>query len=129
MKVATHGLGAAGRPRRLTGYLLGPERPRQGAVEPFLQVVNLSKRFDQAVRGPRLTLGVPQGTVLALLGPRAAQDDDLRLSPGSSVRTAARSWDDGADVTARRRCSAVRHGVQHYALFPHLDVGENVGFG
>src|SRR5439155_967621 len=43
---------------------------------------------------------------------------------------AGRMLIDGADVgglsPARRRCGMV---FQHYALFPHLDVGENVAFG
>src|SRR2546427_12533736 len=54
----------------------------------------------------------------------------LRLLAGFEQPDAGRMTIDGADVgglsPARRRCGM---GFQHYALFPHLDVGENVAFG
>ena len=69
--------------------------------------------------------------MLALLGPSGSgKTTALRLIAGFERRTAAASVVDGEDVTAlppeRRRFGMV---FQHYALFPHLDVGENVAFG
>ncbi|HEU5171040.1 MAG TPA: ABC transporter ATP-binding protein, partial [Gemmatimonadales bacterium] len=54
----------------------------------------------------------------------------LRLLAGFEVPDAGRVLVDGADVT-HVRPAARRFGMvfQHYALFPHLDVGENVAFG
>src|SRR6266700_2566483 len=54
----------------------------------------------------------------------------LRLLAGFEIPDAGRIVVEGEDVTgmppARRRFGMV---FQHYALFPHLDVGENVAFG
>src|SRR3989454_1074803 len=68
---------------------------------------------------------------LALLGPSGSGKTALlRLLAGFEQPDAGRMIIDGADVgglsPARRRCGMV---FQHYALFPHLDVGENVAFG
>jgi len=69
--------------------------------------------------------------VLALLGPSGSgKTTVLRLLAGFETPDAGRIVIGGEDVTAvppaRRRFGMV---FQHYALFPHLDVGGNVGFG
>src|SRR4051794_10997591 len=69
--------------------------------------------------------------MLALLGPSGSgKTTTLRLLAGFEVPDAGRVLVENDDVTAvepvRRRFGMV---FQHYALFPHLDVGENVAFG
>src|SRR5207247_4326691 len=80
--------------------------------------------------GP-LSLEIPRGEILVLLGPSGSgKTTVLRLLGGFEAPDAGRIEVAGEDVTAvppaRRRCGMV---FQHYALFPHLDVGENVAFG
>ncbi len=100
-------------------------------MTPFVRLDGVSKRFDTAVAADGVTLEVERGEVLALLGPSGSGKTTLlRLLAGFEQADAGRMIIDGADVgglsPARRRCGMV---FQHYALFPHLDVGENVAFG
>src|SRR5206468_2839216 len=76
-------------------------------------------------------LDLPRGEILVLLGPSGSgKTTVLRLLGGFEAPDTGRIVVAGEDVTAvppaRRRCGMV---FQHYALFPHLDVGENVAFG
>src|SRR5688500_17248736 len=69
--------------------------------------------------------------MLALLGPSGSgKTTTLRLLAGFEVPDSGSVWVEGEDVT-RIDPAARRFGMvfQHYALFPHLDVGRNVGFG
>jgi len=74
---------------------------------------------------------VARGEILALLGPSGCgKTTTLRLLAGFEVPDAGTVTVEGEDVTrlppAQRRFGMV---FQNYALFPHLDVGENVAFG
>jgi len=97
----------------------------------FLQLSRLTKRFGDHVAVDNLTLSVPRGAVLALLGPSGSgKTTTLRVLAGFERADAGTVTVDGRDVT--RQAPAERHfGMvfQHYALFPHLTVGENVAFG
>src|SRR5207245_3206317 len=125
------GLGPAGRARGGLDALLGPERPGEEPVTPFVLLDGVHKQWSPTVRVGPLSLGIPRGEIVALLGPSGSgKTTVLRLLAGFEAPDAGRLVIDGEDVTAlppaRRRCGMV---FQHYALFPHLDVGENVAFG
>ncbi len=97
----------------------------------FLVLEGLSKRFDglAAVDDVSLTLG--RGQILALLGPSGSgKTTTLRLLAGFEAPDAGRILVEGEDVTGATPV-ARRFGMvfQHYALFPHMDVGANVAFG
>jgi ABC-type Fe3+/spermidine/putrescine transport system ATPase subunit len=100
-------------------------------MPPFLLLEGLDKSFGSQPVLTGLTLEVERGQLLALLGPSGSgKTTALRLIAGFEVPDRGRIVVDGEEVTAvppeKRRFGMV---FQHYALFPHLTVGENVGFG
>ena len=98
---------------------------------PFLRLENLTKRFDSIRAVDDLSLTIERGEMLALLGPSGSgKTTTLRLLAGFETPDGGRVWVEGDDVTSVEPV-ARRFGMvfQHYALFPHLDVGENVAFG
>ena len=97
----------------------------------FVQVERLTKRFGTVAAVDGVSINIARGETVALLGPSGSgKTTMLRLLAGFETPDAGRIVVEGEDVTrappARRRFGMV---FQHYALFPHLDVGENVGFG
>lgn len=97
----------------------------------FLQLDALTKRFDGITAVDGLSLSIERGEMLALLGPSGSgKTTTLRLLAGFEAPDQGRVIIEGEDVT-RLEPVARRFGMvfQHYALFPHLDVGENVAFG
>ncbi|HEV8242228.1 MAG TPA: ABC transporter ATP-binding protein [Thermoanaerobaculia bacterium] len=97
----------------------------------FVEIAGVAKSFGATAVLRGLSLEVSEGEVLALLGPSGSGKTTLlRLLAGFEEADAGSIRLGGADVT---RLPPARRGVgmvfQHYALFPHLDVGENVEFG
>jgi len=100
-------------------------------VTPYLRLESLTRRYSGQAGVADLTLEVGRGEFLALLGPSGSgKTTTLRLLAGFEMPDAGRILVEGEDVTPlppeRRRFGMV---FQNYALFPHLDVGENVAFG
>ena len=98
---------------------------------PFLALDQLRVQFSDTVTIGPVSLGIARGEILALLGPSGSGKTTLlRMLAGFERPDTGRVSIEGEDVTtvppARRRVGMV---FQHYALFPHLDVGENVAFG
>jgi len=99
--------------------------------QPFLRVEGLSRRFGDHQAVADLSFGLARGNILALLGPSGSgKTTTLRLLAGFEHPDAGRILVDGMDVAplkpAERRFGMV---FQHYALFPHLTVFENIAFG
>ena len=97
----------------------------------YLALDGLGVRFSPTVTIGPVSLGIERGEILALLGPSGSGKTTLlRLLAGFEQPDTGRVAIEGEDVTvmppARRRVGMV---FQHYALFPHLDVGDNVAFG
>ena len=97
----------------------------------YLELLGLTKRFDESIAVDSVDLAVERGSVLALLGPSGSgKTTTLRLLAGFERPDSGSIVVDGKDVTAQppveRRFGMV---FQHYALFPHLTVAENVAFG
>ena len=100
-------------------------------ASPFLTLTDLDKRFGELHVIRRISVTVDRGEALALLGPSGSGKTTLlRLLAGFETPDAGEIRVDGEDV-ARQRPARRRFGMvfQHYALFPHLTVGENVAFG
>jgi ABC-type Fe3+/spermidine/putrescine transport system ATPase subunit len=96
-----------------------------------LELIALSKSFDDAVAVDDVTIRLPEGRVLSLLGPSGCgKTTTLRLIAGFEEPNSGRILVKGRDVTglpARRR--NIGMVFQSYALFPHLSVADNVAFG
>src|SRR5216110_1657135 len=125
------GLGPAGRAWGRLDALLGSDGAGPRAVSAFVRLDGVRKQWSHTVAVGPLSLEIPRGEILVLLGPSGSgKTTVLRLLGGFETPDAGRIEVAGEDVTAvppaRRRCGMV---FQHYALFPHLDVGENVAFG
>ena len=103
----------------------------------LLRLDRVTKRYSSdgppAVDG--LVLGVEEGEILALLGPSGCgKTTTLRLIAGLRGARCGHGGDPrGGHGRRGRRVPPERAGVgivfQDYALFPHLTVAENVGFG
>src|SRR3954464_12774057 len=96
-----------------------------------LYLVDVSKRFGGFTAVDDLTLTVPAGSFFALLGPSGCgKTTTLRMIGGLETPTAGsvvRGERDIPDLRPYRR--PVNTVFQNYALFPHLNVFDNVGFG
>ncbi|MCA1583004.1 MAG: ABC transporter ATP-binding protein [Acidobacteria bacterium] len=96
-----------------------------------LELQSLEKRFGAQPVTRGVSLSVRQSEIVALLGPSGSgKTTVLRLVAGFETPDSGRIVVGGEDVTdtppERRRFGMV---FQHYALFPHMSVGENVAFG
>jgi len=100
-------------------------------VTGFVTLAGVRKQWSAAVVVGPIGCEIARGEILSLLGPSGSgKTTILRLIAGFEAPDTGRIVIGGEDVTtlppARRRCGMV---FQHYALFPHLDVGANVAFG
>jgi spermidine/putrescine transport system ATP-binding protein len=91
----------------------------------------VARRFGATVAVARIDLELPTGEFFALLGPSGCgKTTTLRMVGGFEMPSSGRIFLDGRDVTDlppyRRDVNTV---FQSYALFPHLDVFDNVAFG
>jgi iron(III) transport system ATP-binding protein len=98
---------------------------------PLLSLKNISKTFDKTTAVAGVSLDVERGEFFGLLGPSGCgKTTTLRMIAGLEQPDAGSIIFADADVT---NLPAERRGFgmvfQNYALFPHLNVFENVAFG
>jgi len=96
-----------------------------------LHLVGVTKRFGEATAVADLSLDVPAGSFFALLGPSGCgKTTTLRMVAGLELPSSGRILLGERDITRRppyrRNVNTV---FQSYALFPHLDIHDNVAFG
>src|SRR5262249_4260341 len=96
-----------------------------------IAVRNVSKRFDRFLALDDVTLDVPNGELLALLGPSGSGKTTLlRIIAGLDVADAGTVLYHDEDMTGTAvRERNVGFVFQHYALFRHVTLFENVAFG
>lgn len=97
----------------------------------FLRFESIHKSFGSFRAVENVTLSVEQGQVFSLLGPSGCGKTTLlRMVAGFERPDHGRIYLDGKDITdlppERRKVNTV---FQHYALFPHLSVRDNIAFG
>jgi putative spermidine/putrescine transport system ATP-binding protein len=100
-------------------------------IRPVLELTALTKRFGQVEAVREVDLELCDGESVALLGPSGSGKSTLlALIAGFQVPTSGRIMLRGQDVS-RLSPAARKIGVvfQDYALFPHLTVAGNVGYG
>jgi spermidine/putrescine transport system ATP-binding protein len=96
-----------------------------------LRLDSVSRAFEDVQAVDDVSLEVSRGEFFSLLGPSGCgKTTTLRLIAGFEVPDAGRITLSGADITRqppnRRRVNTV---FQHYALFPHMTVENNVAYG
>ncbi len=97
----------------------------------FLELANITKAFGQVEAVKDFNLQVERGEFVSFLGPSGCgKTTTLRMIAGFELPTSGAIVIDGTDVTfkppQRRNTGMV---FQAYALFPNMNVADNIGFG
>ncbi|MGA2548505.1 MAG: polyamine ABC transporter ATP-binding protein [Burkholderiaceae bacterium] len=111
--------------------LEAPLRPSASPDAQFLRLERLTKRFDDVAAVDAISLDIPKGQIFALLGSSGCGKSTLlRMLAGFEKPTEGRILLEGieiANLPAYER--PINMMFQSYALFPHLNVWDNVAFG
>ena len=97
----------------------------------LIEVKNIVKTFDKQVVLKGISLDIMENEFVTLLGPSGCGKTTLlRIIAGFLDPTEGHVMMDGEDIA---KIPAYKRDVntvfQHYALFPHLDVFDNIAFG
>ena len=98
---------------------------------PLLRIDNVSKRFGAHTAVDGLSLDIKEGEFFALLGPSGCGKTTLlRMLAGFETPDNGKIELNGEDIAAvPPHLRPVNMMFQNYALFPHLSVRDNIGFG
>jgi sn-glycerol 3-phosphate transport system ATP-binding protein len=96
-----------------------------------IRLIEVEKRWGGTTALEHINLDIAAGSFCVLLGPSGCgKSTTLRIIAGLETASGGQVLIDGRDVTglppAQRGISMV---FQNYALFPHLNVADNIGFG
>lgn len=99
--------------------------------EQVIRLDGVSKNFGNTVVLDNLSLSINRHTFVTLLGPSGCgKTTTLRIIGGFETPSSGRVYYDNADITNlppyKRKLNTV---FQKYALFPHMNVYENIAFG
>jgi spermidine/putrescine transport system ATP-binding protein len=100
-------------------------------TDAVIELVGVEKRFGDAVAVNGIDVAIERGEFFSLLGPSGCgKTTSLRMIAGFEQPTAGEVRLEGQDVSRvppyRRNVNTV---FQHYALFPHMSIFDNVAFG
>jgi len=98
---------------------------------PIVRIEGVTRRFGAVTAVDRVDLAIERGELFALLGGSGCGKTTLlRLLAGLETPDAGRILIDGQDMTGvPPHQRPVNMMFQSYALFPHMNVAENVGYG
>ena len=98
---------------------------------PYVRIEGVSKHFDNFVAVDNVSLNIYRGELFCLLGGSGCGKTTLlRMLAGFEQPTAGKIFIDGMDMTGIPPYERpVNMMFQSYALFPHMTVEQNVGFG
>jgi putrescine transport system ATP-binding protein len=104
---------------------------RESSGPPLVQIQSLTKRFDGVTAVDQVSLDIRRNELFAILGSSGCGKSTLlRLLAGFEDATSGRILIDGVDMTDVPPYERpVNLMFQSYALFPHMTVAENVGYG
>jgi putative spermidine/putrescine transport system ATP-binding protein len=96
-----------------------------------VRLEGVRKRFGEVEAVAGVDLDIFDGEFFSMLGPSGSgKTTTLRMIAGFELPTEGRVLLHGEDVTARAPFERdVNTVFQDYALFPHMTVGDNVGYG
>jgi len=96
-----------------------------------LVLAGVTRTYDTFTAVDNIDLTIPQGSFFALLGPSGCgKTTTLRMVAGLEQPTVGTISIGGKDITSTKPYQRnVNTVFQNYALFPHLDILENVAFG
>ncbi len=100
-------------------------------AHPDVELIGVTKRFGDVVAVDRMNLSIPASSFTSLLGPSGCgKTTTLRMIAGFEQPTEGEILLAGRPIAGvppyQRNVNTV---FQHYALFPHMDVAQNVGYG
>jgi spermidine/putrescine transport system ATP-binding protein len=102
-----------------------------GLAAPDVEIISVTKRFGAVTAVDTMDLSIARGTFYSLLGPSGCgKTTTLRMIAGFEQPTEGEILLAGQPIAGvppyQRNVNTV---FQHYALFPHMDVAQNVGYG
>jgi putative spermidine/putrescine transport system ATP-binding protein len=105
--------------------------PDIGSVVPAVRLDGVVKRFGDVTAVDGIDLEIADGEFFSMLGPSGSgKTSTLRMIAGFEEPTEGRIWLSGRDMTGVPPFDRdVNTVFQDYALFPHMTVGDNVGYG
>jgi spermidine/putrescine transport system ATP-binding protein len=108
-----------------------PADDRTSTTAAAVELIDVTKRFGEVTAVDGMNLRIDDGQFYSFLGPSGCgKTTTLRMIAGFEQPTAGEILLEGRPVQGvppyRRNVNTV---FQHYALFPHMSVAENVGYG
>jgi spermidine/putrescine transport system ATP-binding protein len=105
--------------------------PRADEPAPDVEILGVTKRFGDVTAVDRMDLRIERGEFYSLLGPSGCgKTTTLRMIAGFEQPSEGEILLAGEPIAGippyKRNVNTV---FQHYALFPHMDVARNVGYG
>ena len=100
-------------------------------MAPFIEISEITKKFGDFTAVDNLSLTIEKGALFCLLGGSGCGKTTLlRMLAGLEMPSAGSILIDGVDMAGVHPAARpVNYMFQNYALFPHMNVAKNIGYG